>query len=189
MRLTTKAQRLQARSFYIPEGAREQRHDDLQAVVYQYERNGRPYALAFAGTAGKPAFHYRFQTDDRRQAYIARWLEGRRAHVEARAKRQTSGHQLQVGHVLYATWGYDQTNVDFYQVVRVISDRTVVVREIAHSVTGTGHDSGHAVPLIDQFIKDAPELRRRAGPYGVRIDDVRRAHVWSGRPVFCSWYR
>ena len=48
----------------------------------------------------------------------------------ARDERKALRHDLKAGTILYAASGYDQTNIDFYEVVMVISPKTVEVREI-----------------------------------------------------------
>ena len=47
---------------------------------------------------------------------------------EIEAIPQTNQKVPKVGDLFYSSWGYDQTNIDFYQVVRVISDKTIEVR-------------------------------------------------------------
>ncbi|MGG5373488.1 hypothetical protein [Enterococcus sp. AZ196] len=39
---------------------------------------------------------------------------------------------LKVGTILYERWGYDQTNIDFYEVVK-ISDKSIWLKEIEAS--------------------------------------------------------
>lgn len=41
---------------------------------------------------------------------------------------QTNQKVPKAGDLFYSSWGYEQTNIDFYQVVRVISDKTIEVR-------------------------------------------------------------
>ena len=71
------------RDFYIPKDAKPLDCPDTDAVVYVYEnakRVGSPYgAVAFHGKANKPDWHYTFKTEERRTAYIAEYLAGRKA--------------------------------------------------------------------------------------------------------------
>jgi hypothetical protein len=194
MRIATKdaAERVAAR--YIPKGATEERHEDAQAVVYRFTNSqGAPLAMGYAGTAYKPAFHFRFQTEERRTKFIDEWLTSQRAAVATRADRKVARkaatHELKLGDIVYASWGYEQTNVDFYQVVRVVSAKTVEVRQVAQQTTETGFMSGTTIPLKDQFRKGAPVLSRRAS--GTSVASIGRsegsASKWVGRPVSCSW--
>jgi len=45
------------------------------------------------------------------------------------------GHEVKVGDVFVESWGYDQTNVDAYQVTR-ISPASVWIRPIATEIVG-----------------------------------------------------
>jgi hypothetical protein len=67
-------------------------------------------------------------------------------------KRKDMVNPYKVGDLLYSSWGYDQTNVDFYQVTKV-GDKSVWVKPIAgESVPNTsGHDSVNVRPLKDKF--------------------------------------
>lgn len=182
---------------FIPQGATEQRYDDANAVVYSFERAGRWCALGYAGTAYRPAFHFTFRSAERREQYIADWLKSQRATVasrEARAAQRKAaaarGHDLQVGDVLYSSWGYEQTNIDFYQVVRVVSLRSVELRELTQQVTETGNMCGTATAVKDSFRAGAPALIKRADGCSVpRLGGCRRAATkWNGHPLYCSWY-
>ena len=105
------------RAFYIPEGATEQKHDDLGVVLYLYDSNkGAPAAMCFTGRAQKPTWCYRFKDADHRATYIAETLDARRIALDLKAKARAEAHQpctLTPDDILVSSWGYEQTNVDF----------------------------------------------------------------------------
>jgi hypothetical protein len=179
---------------YVPEGATKEPHDDVGAVVYYFDnRNGKPSAMAYAGTAYKPAFHFRFADEARRAEYVSQWLKAQREACERRAARQqarkVAKHTLSRGDVVYTSWGYDQTNVDFYQVVRVVSDKSVELRQIAQDTTEDGFMCGSTVALKDQFLEGAPMVRRADGEHVSSVDrSGHSATKWDGKPKRCSWY-
>ncbi|STO91553.1 hypothetical protein [Fluoribacter dumoffii] len=43
-------------------------------------------------------------------------------------------HPLQINSILYSSWGYDQTNINFYQVIELVGNATVVLRELAQEM-------------------------------------------------------
>jgi hypothetical protein len=53
---------------------------------------------------------------------------------QRREERKSFKHTLKEGDILSCSWGYDQTNVDFYQVTKVVSDKTVKIRQIGKRV-------------------------------------------------------
>jgi len=85
-------------------------------------------------------------------------------------------HQLLVHDILVASWGYDQTNIDYYQVTKLIGAQTVEIRKIAAQITPTGFMSGQCLPVIHQFIGN-PMKKRVIGGDGktVKID----SHAWA----------
>lgn len=89
---------------------------------------GTYYAMAFIGKSGKPAWNYQFRSLERREAKIKEQIEASKASMvfkaEQRAERNKP-HSLKVGDVLSSSWGYDQTNVDFYMITRVVGPHMV----------------------------------------------------------------
>jgi hypothetical protein len=180
---------------YVPEGAMKHAHEDAGAVVYYFrDRRGKPSAIAYAGTAYRPAFHHCYADEAKREQHVSRWLEVQRAkcanRMERQQERKAATHTLVVGDVVWSSWGYEQTNVAFYQVVRVVSAKSVEVRQISQETTEDGFMSGRTIGLKDQFLKGALGLVRRAeGDRVMCIDRSRHsASKWDGKPQFCSWY-
>lgn len=64
-----------------------------------------------------------------------------------------------VGDILYSSWGYDQTNIDFYQVVKV-TEKTITVKEISYKSEYDSSMSGYKVPVKNAFI-DGIEYSRK----------------------------
>jgi hypothetical protein len=75
----------------------------------------------------------------------------------ARAREQ--GHTIQVGDLYYDSWGYEQTNIDFYQVVELRGKTKVVLRRIHSEVVHYSDNSysGRKKPLRDQFSTQYPD--------------------------------
>ena len=51
--------------------------------------------------------------------------------VDIKSVNQSNRKVPKVGDLFNSSWGYEQTNIDFYQVVRVISENTIEVRSCA----------------------------------------------------------
>ncbi len=73
---------------YIPEGATEITRYGIDAVVYTYEANGKPLAIAYHGKASKSDFHNYFGTEDQPTQAIERHFDGWKAHAERKASRK-----------------------------------------------------------------------------------------------------
>ncbi len=144
---------------------------DLSCVVYIYENvYGHPCAVGYRGRAKKPAFHYRYPSDERRAERVQEWMA-------AQSETKTTGRQpvirtLSVDDVLRASWGYDQTNIDYFKVTGLIGDTMVELVPIGKHSDGGGM-TGDCVP--DPSSVTGEPIRRKAKGDSVKIDDVRYA--------------
>lgn len=134
------------------------------------------------GKSAKPWAYYGYATEARRDdgfnrhAIIARDNLAYKAKRKAEAKAQADKpHGLQVGDVVRSSWGYDQTNVNHYQIVNVIGKRTVEVRAVACHEEATGSMSGRAAPIPGDFVGEV--LRRQVDSRGA----VNMLHASYGR--------
>ena len=100
----------------------------------------------------------------------------------------------EIGTILHASWGYDQTNCDFYEVVGFTpSKKSVRLRTIGNKqVKGTqGMMSCYAVADVEN--KGESIFTRRIldtkldYPY-VKIGYGQFAKLWDGKPKYWSWY-
>lgn len=166
------------REFYMPKGALKVQDKHSSAVAYLYTTsNGKPAATGFRGRADKPAFRCYYFTEQQREKAIARHFEGEQRREQSRAKdaaeRMAFKHNYKVGDLFKTCWGYDQTNVEYFECVEV-KGAMIVVREISCEATYDGQNmSGRKVPAPGAF-KGKP-LLRRPNKFGVRIDKVRHA--------------
>lgn len=95
------------------------------------------------------------------------------------------GHGLKVGDILVSSWGYDQTNIDFYQVQKV-TPKGVVIQAIQKEVVGDqGKPSEKVMPLKDRWDTRDKPMTKRPGPGGrVKISSYENAYPWGGQPEF-----
>ncbi len=187
-----KATRLATRNAFIPKGSRLV-PGPAGGAVYVYETAGRPYAIAFRGTAARSEWHHSFRTIEQRDATIAEFHTSLTHSAEFKAKRKAEKsawvNPLKVGDILHSSWGYDQTNVEFYAVTKV-SGRRVWIREIAQDFEATGFMSGKCWPAMPiRFCGE--ETMHVAQPSGtsasVKID---HHYAWpeNGREHYTSSY-
>jgi len=144
----------------------------------------------------KVEFCYRFPTAERMYQYVEGFLAGRReaaARKEERkvtraAARKEAQENVKKGDIFVASWGWEQTNVDAYQVVEK-KGATVTLREIAlESIEGSeGYMSDRVRPVKNFFIGEA-FTKRIAGP-GIKINDCQHATpAHEGKEFYRSWY-
>ena len=94
-----------------------------------------------------------------------------------------------IGDIFVNTWGYDQTNADFYQVVG-LTPKCLKLKRIKGKVTQNGFMSGQSVPIKDGFKSDEV-IRKQVYLYdGVPhvAMEYGACELWDGKPESCSWY-
>ena len=141
------------RKYYIPENYSLLASDpDLGVEIWGDDKVS---AIAFHGKAQKPDWHHRFSSQARRAEKIDEFIASQRASAERkiaeRKARAAWQHGLKVGDIFRCSWGYDQTNIDFYEVVEV-KGKAVVVREIAQQRDTTAWMQGTCVPAPGRYI-------------------------------------
>ena len=167
-----------SRDIYIPKGAIKVSDKQSSAVVYlapsrSPRREHYPFAMmAFQGKAQKPEQHFIYPTEAKRWAAVDQFfsdIRGREARrAEAKAERESKGRGLEVGNVLRASWGYDQTNINYYEVTKLVGLKMVEIREIAQESKETAWATGDCVPMPGKYIE--PVMRKHASVGTVRIE-------------------
>jgi hypothetical protein len=179
------------REHFAPKGAIKVADKHSDGVVYLYtSARGRPCAIAFHGKAQRPDFHFSFKDEAARERRVREFFEGRQARARFQAEQKataTQPHKLEVGHILVASWGYEQTNVDWFEVTKVISSTMVEVRPISSNVEETASMQGRCFPLAGVYAGPPKRCRVRWGD-SVKINESVRAHLWDGRPRHWSSY-
>ena len=88
--------------------------------------------------------------------------------AQAYQRRKPVQRQLEVGDVLVASWGYEQTNVDYYKVVKLVGTATVELVEIGKQQNEDLRMQGKCIPDPESVI--GKPFRRRAQGERVKIN-------------------
>lgn len=153
------------REFYIPQGGKLTHN--MEGMEIYYYQSKFPCLVAFQGRAGKPYAKFSFQTEQRREDYaqslLASHLKRSAAKKARQAERKAFRHTLKVGDILHSSWGYDQTNVDFYQVIEA-REKTVLIRSIRkESVGATGMDCDRVKACPGDFVESQEPMLKKPG--------------------------
>lgn len=136
--------------------------------------------LGFKGKSVKAAFHYRFGNVEKAQEHIVGFV----AKVEKdaadkaaeKAERKAKVRELVVGDVLIDSWGYEQTNVDYYQVIELVGKSSVTMQKIAREKSfDRNGDSGKCVPVLNSFVGE-PFTKKVTNGHWVRMNSFSSAH-------------
>jgi len=146
----------------------------INAVIYTSDAEAYYTATAYVRKALKPRFQYYFKTREARDEYAQKWIKNtveREASKKADRAKQNAPHTLVVGDVLNTSWGYDQTNVDYFQVVELKGKATVKLREIS----AVSVDDSHVRPYVNEFVGKVFEKRVNSRYNSVKISSCQTA--------------
>jgi len=178
---------------------REQAQDCGVLRVYRYssEKHNCPVVMLFKPKAIKPYAHYRFNDNEKMETYIQGQIANMQKYKnmvqERKEERKGTQEQIdnvKIGDIFHHSWGYDQTNVDYYQVIEK-NGRMLTLREVAAvSVGKDGFMCDHCIAGKDQF-KGEPftKLLQFSGktPY-ITISSYGWCSLWDGKENYRSWY-
>ena len=118
----------------------------LTCVVYRYINDSDQCVARFYRGRRRKAFqHTHYQSSEGREEAIDKFFEWC-------APKVRSPRMLDVDDLLVCSWGYDQTNIDFYQVTRLSVNYSVYIRKIRANKRLTGNMHGTTSPMLGQFI-------------------------------------
>jgi hypothetical protein len=132
------------------------------------------FLLIFKGKQmNKPLAQFYYGSEAERAKSMEEYITNNRAHHDSKKKdreeKKNFKTSLFFGDILYTSWGYDQTNVDFYEVVEVIGDKM-----------------DRVLPVSGKYV--GPEMRVRVtkgykGADGAKIEG-HYASKWDGHSVY-----
>jgi hypothetical protein len=139
---------------------------ESDAVAYVYtSKNGKPAAAVFYGKSNKPVSRFYYANDHMREVAITRSFESRRISDKWKQERKAERakpHTLKIGDILSGSWGYDQTNIDFFEVVAT-TEHSVTVRPLAQQKQENGWMRGTCLPVPGKYTGEATTHRCSAG--------------------------
>ena len=178
------------RDFFIPtKYTAKVNPKGIQAEIYLINERGTFQAIGFGGRRARPDFNYLFRTNEQRQNYVEKYIKNaQKAHdekLERLGRKKNFKHTLEVGSILYSSWGYDQTNIDFYQVVEVVGNKSVKLRKICKSVDHSETGSDYVIASKDDFVKDSkPMLKTVREGNTITLNSYSSAYPWDGKPKY-----
>ena len=170
----------------------------LEIVTFTFDKNGKPGVLVWQGKQAKPIQYYRFSSVEKQMDHVQGVIESEVKYMEAKrataAKKKAAVCPYKVGDILTGSWGYDQTNVDTYQVVNV-KGKSVVLKAICQEIVkdSEGHMSCQVMPVKNAFLENSEEITKRPQTYNgenwyVKLHYSCHLSLWDGSSMYKSWY-
>lgn len=171
---------------------------NVECFLYM-NSSGQPCVSGYTGKRNKPNFRYRYRNTKEAVNAINNLITAAEARVESDRQRKIEDtrikkelfNQVEIGSIFVSSWGYDQTNVDAFQVVEKKGSATLVLREIGLSRVpdSDGFDCCKVIPMKDSFLENSEPFEKRINRYGISMSSYSSASLWDGESdYYKSWY-
>jgi len=146
----------------------------------------------YKGRKTKPNWNFRFKTLERLEAKIQYEIALAETTLDEKAVRKQAqlevAKTIKVGDIFRYSWGWEQTNVDFYQVISRKGKSSLVIRPIGLvSVRETSWGSDEVIASANDFLGDEETVRlngdrfKRSCGSAYKVEDI-------NKPTHRSWY-
>lgn len=151
--------------------------------------------VAFTTTkCKKDICNYRFASQEKAENYIVRQMEAieraekykQEAKEQRNAAKKQFSEKVAVDDIFYTSWGYDQTNVDFYQVVEV-KGMKLKIRKIAGNYDQQGFNSGRVGADFGNFISDEITVMISGNGFSVNGHGASKTNVLATHYYSCGY--
>lgn len=156
------------------------------------------YLVIFEGRRQKPTLNYVYDTKEkmilRIEKFVKRVFEKNQEKEEQKAKdalmAKENRAKVNVGDTFHTSWGWEQTNIEFFQVVRRISPSRVAIRRISEIVVSEGYMSAEIKPKKDSFISEEKVVTINKHGYLSKADNYGHdAYKNDDNRTYCkTWY-
>lgn len=149
----------------------------------------KPALTIFLNDSKKVYAGYYYRSEERREEVVAEFVKNAESRIKYKAERAEEKKkviEVEVGDIVNTSWGYEQTNVDFYQVVEMVGKVSVKLRKVSQRVVReTSWCSSDVTPVKDSFLGD--EFVARRCYYGVKIGREYGKKIKEGETCHSSW--
>lgn len=172
-----------------------------------YTEIGKPAAILYAGRSKKPIFHFSFRTVEQMHDYINEKIGNITTDMQSNEERKNKAKDFQaqmkasdhfkVGDIIVNSWGWEQTNIEFYQVTEVKNKKIKVQEIYQHTVEGSEYSHGmecNVMPSIDRFIEtEKPfllslKMDAKGNCLICNPKSYYYFYKWEGGEMYKSWY-
>ena len=192
-----------AKKRWVPKGyvqlERKNGTGDLLFYSTELKRNDKSLgyaAIAYTEKSFNHLWHYSFKTYDQMVERIKKTIDDRlqqQASVKDRRVKRLEPHTLKVGDILYTSWGYDQTNIEFFQVDELVGkNKLKLVGLGTKTLSGDGFSDkvvpgdrgGNHWTTVKGKVKDVAMTKVARSDNTVRMSSFCSAYKWDGQAKY-----
>lgn len=177
-------------------------------IITGINRHNQIVLFVWNGKQSKPYIKLAFRSKEAREQEKKGAIERAIAREQSKTAQKNKlaelkkvfniNNHLKVGDILVNTWGWEQTNVDFYQIMEIKGRTKLIVKELNQKAEYTGDMSGQTMPLKDNFsdresritsLMTKPSTHSITEPY--RICEPEKYYYitkWDGKSEYFSKY-
>lgn len=161
-----------------------------QILIFEYKTNGFPCAAILQKREIKPSLHYQFRSEQDREDFI----KNQKIYADNEIRRDEIRQQQSIeeakkycaGAIVYSSWGYDQTNIDFYIIVERVNN-TVTLQQIGGIRKYSSDMSGKVSP--DPTKTFGEPFKKKINKYGdISLNSYSDCYLYDGIPKYFSTY-
>ena len=170
--------------------------NNLQFFMSEKEIKGKVWIVGkcFTNKSFNTRWFYRFKDEEGFKKQCLKTIETnnerKKSNQEYKEERQQP-HTLKVGDILYCSWGYDQTQVDYFKVKSILGKRKIKIVGLGTSLESDGyHDKATPFKEVGNHWtkkEDNFELVKIANSNNsVKISSFAYAYLWDGQAKYST---
>ena len=160
---------------------------DEEAIVFVHKE--KMIATAFSGKKATPDWSYRFRDERERRKYIQDYFvkckQSQELKIERAAARINKKKEffasIKEGDIFVDSWGYDQTNIDYYVVTKKLK-ASIKIKQIGKNVEYGEFSTNKVTPNPLHFLSSGEEMTKIPQDGHIKINGYRYAVLWDGVP-------
>lgn len=171
-------------------GSRED-YKGLTIVRYISKYNQKNAVAIWKHRGYKPIYNYGFNDVEE----MEKWIENEKIVADRdeislqndMKKYEERKALIQKGSILFSSWGYEQTNIDFFKVLERKGD-FVIIQEIGSRIEKYDHFMS-GTKVADESVTIGEPMRKKLTKYGsVNLASYKWTSLWDGKPMRFSTY-
>ena len=151
-----------------------------------YSNEDKTSAICYTKKSFNHLWYYRFKDFEQMLNRVKATVESRidrKARVKERRAKRYQPHTLKVNDILVCSWGYDQTNIDFYKIKELIGKNKVSIVKMSNTFTEQKGPYGDKVMPHEEI--GEPFTKLINSEYNsISVYSFASASKWDGNPTY-----
>lgn len=192
MRKPTKRE-LKIEAYSNLKDAIKENNDGQIIVSYSSINNDLPAVAIWDHSRSiKPDYNYLFNTEEERTDFIKERKDYYNKEYSARKAKEAEANKesekIQAGTIFVETWGYEQTNVNFYLVLERKNDYLKIQEIGSHATYDHQSMTGHKMPNVNEKLGEVMRKKINKKYCNIKIRDYGWTEIWDGTKQSYSCY-